>query len=72
MESLTKENFKMIKDMDRVLSNGLMGGNMKEVGLEVNNMELEFILIKQEKVGKENGTKERGCVGWIEVIFSMI
>ena len=56
----------MIKDMVKEHLNGQMGDSTREVGSEANNTDLVYIQIKQEKVGKENGTKGRGFVGSID------
>jgi len=42
MENATRENIKMIKNMDLVYFNGKMVVNMKDNGLMENNMEKEL------------------------------
>ena len=56
----TKDNSKMIKDMDKAYLYGKMVNNIMEHGSEENNMELEISeLLTQTLLRKVNGKMER-------------
>ena len=58
MEGNTKENLKMERRMERVLSTGPMVINTLVAGKMANNMELVSGLLQRKVKGKENGLME--------------
>lgn len=64
-----KAIIKKIKNMDKEHFSGLMGENIQDNGMEVNNMEQGSTYCQQEKVEKGNGWMEKEVIGLMNEYF---